>query len=71
MRFTDSTQYILLRGVQYDNRQTQDTPVGGGGGGWDGADPGVKYCKVDHSSCNSIAACGQVLMFLGFEEIIF
>jgi hypothetical protein len=65
MRFTDSTQCILLRGVQYDNRHR--TPQSGGGG-WDS---GVKYRKVDLSNCNSIAACGQVLMFLGSEEIIF
>jgi hypothetical protein len=47
---------------------SQDSPIGGGGG-WDGADPRVKYRKVDLS--NSIAARRQVLMFLRFEQIIF
>ncbi len=68
MRFTDSTQWVLLRGVQYNNRHS--TPLLGGGG-WDGADPGVKYRKVDLNSCTSIAARGQVLVFLRYEEIIF
>jgi hypothetical protein len=66
MRFTDSTQTILLRGVQYNNHYR--TSLSGGGGGESEV---VKYSKVDLSGCKGIAARGQVLMFLRFEEIIF
>jgi hypothetical protein len=45
MRFTDSTQWVLLRGDQYDNRHR--TPLSRGGGGeWEGPDPGWKVCEV-------------------------
>ncbi len=69
MRFTDSTQWILLRGVQYNNHHR--TPLSGGEGEWEGTELRVKYRKVDLSGCKSIAAPGQVFMFLRFEEIIF